>query len=362
VTEAAPVARDSGPQDPPFLTGFGLFVTYRCQVACEHCIVSAGPHRTEQLDLADAHDWVTQMSQVAGGRTRVLSLTGGEPFVDIERLRDIGRMADVAGLFVTAVTNAHWATSPEIALDTLSSLPEIRAIAVSADVHHQALIPLDRVKNAVRAAQRLDRIASISICTDSETSPTYLEMLEALRDTVEPEMIDTAVTFPVGRAQLHSGDYNFEITPEPPLGACCVSHSPVVFPNGDVIACIGPVITLGREHPLFLGNLHEERLAEIVERAQSNTALHLLRLWGPSRLVRFLAEAGETCLPEDYVGGSICHACYALMANPETVSAIRDVTAAAKVRDAVALGRLVHLNEAEGLLALDRQDGAFADA
>jgi len=56
------------PEDPSpnndigFLSTVGLMMTYRCQVACPHCVVEAGPHRTEEVDLAEAKDWAEQIA------------------------------------------------------------------------------------------------------------------------------------------------------------------------------------------------------------------------------------------------------------------------------------------------------------
>lgn len=35
----------------PFLCHIGLVITYKCQVACPHCLLEAGPQRTEEMQL-----------------------------------------------------------------------------------------------------------------------------------------------------------------------------------------------------------------------------------------------------------------------------------------------------------------------
>ena len=75
--------------DAPYLETFGLLLTYRCNVSCSHCMVSAGPQRREEIALEDALDWVAQIAAYRAGRSTVLSLTGGEPFCCIDKMKKI---------------------------------------------------------------------------------------------------------------------------------------------------------------------------------------------------------------------------------------------------------------------------------
>ncbi|HDQ05209.1 MAG TPA: radical SAM protein [Candidatus Bathyarchaeota archaeon] len=70
----------------PYLRNIGMVVTYKCQVACPHCIIEAGPHRKEEVKLDDASKWIEQIANYRNGYIKVLSLTGGEPFYDLNKL------------------------------------------------------------------------------------------------------------------------------------------------------------------------------------------------------------------------------------------------------------------------------------
>ena len=113
------------PLEMPFLRNVGFVVTYKCQVSCSHCILEAGPHRTEEMALEDSLDWIRQVSGYRNGYIKVLSLTGGEPFYDVEKLRKISAFASKRGVIVSAVTNAYWADTRENAVSMLESMPEI---------------------------------------------------------------------------------------------------------------------------------------------------------------------------------------------------------------------------------------------
>ena len=152
----------------PFLFNMGMVVTYKCQVACPHCIIEAGPHRTEEMKLEDACKWIQQIVNYGNGQIKVLSLTGGEPFYDKEKLKKITSFADANGLVVTVVTNAFWASTIERAVETLKEFPEIKMVAFSTDIYHQKCIPFEKVKNAIAAAKKCGVPFEVAVCTENK--------------------------------------------------------------------------------------------------------------------------------------------------------------------------------------------------
>ena len=44
-------------EEIPFLSNIGLMLTYKCTIACPHCIVKAGPNRKEEMTLESAFNW-----------------------------------------------------------------------------------------------------------------------------------------------------------------------------------------------------------------------------------------------------------------------------------------------------------------
>ena len=244
----------------PFLSNIGLMVTYKCPVACPHCIVEAGPHRTQEMRLDQALAWIDQARSYQDGFIQALCLTGGEPFYNPTLLTQISQYGRALGFIVSVVTNAFWAPSREAALHTLALAPAIQAMTISTDVYHQQAIPFEYVRNAVEAARELRRVYTIAVCTDSDQDPAHLKVVQQLAAMGEGDNIRVAITLPIGRARHEAHALHYSISSEPPVTACPVASSPVIFPNGDVIACIGPLLTLPPVHPLFLGNVGREPL------------------------------------------------------------------------------------------------------
>jgi MoaA/NifB/PqqE/SkfB family radical SAM enzyme len=332
----------------PFLRNVGLMMTYKCQVTCPHCIVQAGPHRQEEMLVHDGCEWIRQIAAYRNSYIKVVALTGGEPFYNLDNLRAVSDCAAASGLLTSVVTNAFWASTPEQALAVLKELPSIRILSISTDIYHQVAIPLTWVKNAALAAEACSIAYSISVCTENEEEKGYLEIIDKLLEFTSRELILTAIALPVGRALRKLNKAKYSTTAEVPISACATGSSPVIFPNGRVIGCIGPVIDLESSHPLALGNLREDSLGEILETAQSNSILHAIRAWGPKKLIPMIRDAGlGHFLPDRYIKDSVCDACYNIMANAKIVEFLNEVAADSEFRRTVAYARAYYLQEPE---------------
>jgi MoaA/NifB/PqqE/SkfB family radical SAM enzyme len=329
----------------PYLRNIGLIVTYKCQVACPHCIIEAGPDRKEETQLDNAFSWINQIANYRNGYIKVLSLTGGEPFYDIKKLEAISSFGEEKGLIVSAVTNAFWASTPQKGVEILEKLPSLKMLAISADVYHQKNIPFERVKNAVNAAEKLDVPFQIGVCTENQHDPEYKSMIEKLEQITQPAKIKTALVFPVGRA-LKLRDPKYVTSNEPPVSACSGGSAPIIFPNGNILGCIGPVIDIKSPHPLLLGNLHEMSLEEILDKSEINPIYHAVRIWGPKKLISKVKDPELLKhLPSKYIKDSVCHACYSLMANEEVRRFLRYLAYDPEFIRKVAYARLYYLRE-----------------
>jgi hypothetical protein len=218
-------------------------------------------------------------------------------------------------------------------------------MAISADAYHQKEIPFERVQNAVNAAKKLAVPFQIGVCTENQDDEEYKKIIKKLEQITEPDTIKTAITFPVGRA-LKIKNPNYVTSAEPPVSACSAGSSPIIFPNGNIIGCIGPVIDIKSAHPLLLGNLRLESLKEILDESETNPIYHAIRIWGPKKLISLAQEAGLTkYLPKQYVNNSICHACHNLMSNKKINSFLQSLAHNPKFIRKVAYARLYYLRE-----------------
>lgn len=330
----------------PFLKNIGFMLTYKCSVACPHCIVEAGPHRKEEIQLDEATDWIKQANEYRDGYIKGIALTGGEPFLNIDSLEYISTVANKFSFTVSVVTNAFWAVSKNTARNLLAKLPAIKLISISTDVYHQKVIPFGNIENAIWAAKEIGLLYNVAVCTDNEEDENYKKTINDLLKIIERDKIKTSITLPVGRALKRSKYFKYRISPEPTISACSMGSTPIIFPDGKVIACIGPVIALSQSHPLFLGNLRNNTLSEIFDKAETNLILHAIRIWGPKKLISLIKELGQNALlPKEYIAESICDACYKLMSNEKIVDLLNTLSKDEQLKQKIAYARIYYLNE-----------------
>jgi organic radical activating enzyme len=337
---------DTIPLELPFLSNFGLMLTYKCTTACPHCVVEAGPHRKEEVLLDQVASWIKQARNYRGGHIVGLALTGGEPFCIVDKLSQVVELAYQHGFLISVVTNAFWADTENAALSVLAKLPAIQMISISTDVYHLKTIPFKNVINLIRACRNLGRVYNIAVCTDNEENPQYLNIIKDLNNIGESDKIRPAITYPVGRAQNLVPKFRYNFSDQPPISACTMAGSPIAFPDGKMLACIGPLVSLSPGHPLYLGNLNQETLAEIMDRAEINPILHVIRIWGPHKLVSMLKEMGlDDALPREYISTCICDICYKLMADKILREALNEKMYDEQLKEFVAYARLYYLKE-----------------
>lgn len=335
-----------------YLANIGLFMTYKCQVACPHCVAQAGPHRTEAILEHEAADWIGQAARYRDGVIKAVNLTGGEPFFDLPALQRLVALIVQNGLLPTAVTNAHWAVSPGAARETLSRVPDLLLLQVSTDEHHQREIPFERVLNAIDAAEALGIVYRVAVCTEDVESPRHAETIRRLHERVDASRVETIRTFPTGRAAHGQVVRLLHFTSEPPEGACAGADSPLILPDGRVVSCVGPIMAIGKDMPLVLGNLRERPLAEILDAAEKNPLLHLIRAWGPATLLDLLKGRGiDDRLPTRFVPGTLCDLCYRLFSDDSIVAVARDLSREPEFVEVVARGRRQRLGE-DGMIPL----------
>jgi len=337
------------PDEVPFLSNVGLLLTYKCTVACPHCIVKAGPHRKEEMPLELAFQWLDQIKMYRAGFIYGISLTGGEPFYNLDYLIQIADYANKLGFIVSVVSNGFWAITREKAIEVLGECSSIQLISISSDIPHQKLIPFSNVKNAVWAAKKLGKLYNVAVNTENENSTEFKNLMDDILEIADSENVNIANILPVGRAKEEIDLNSFCYSTEPSISACSMASFPIIFPNGDVIACIGPPITLPEFNPLFLGNLLKENLSDIFDRAQQNYVLHAIRILGPKMLVSLLKENGfENLLPERYIKNATCDVCYQLLSNKQICDLLNQlIEADPTFRLKIEYGRQYYLNECE---------------
>lgn len=304
-----------------FHRSLGVHLTMRCPLRCAHCSVHSGPERHETVDGPLLLERLEEMGRA--GSIKRLCLSGGEPFLLRPLLRDIFDVAGRYGLVTVVNTAAHWAGTPERARNALKDFPDDIHIAVSADQYHTEFVPLENVRNALRACLERGLFASLVLrAWEGENDPFTHKLRDFLGEEIWSSVkLEIDVIKHVGR-----GEDLPRRTPQEPLvpgdilaGYCDFADQPVVDSDGTVLACCNTEGARSAPH-LHLGHLKSHSIADATEIADRDLVLQVIRVWGPAALRDLLKEGGLAHrLAAAYPDASICHLCTDICSKPDLV-------------------------------------------
>lgn len=132
-----------------------VLFTYRCSIACRHCLFGAAPGRPDVVmtvrQCADALELLHETG-------RVIHIAGGEPMLYWEILPDAVRLARAAGHSPHFIeTNCSFAVNDDIVYERLGFLATngVKGIFASADVFHQEFVPAENFLRVRRIAREI---------------------------------------------------------------------------------------------------------------------------------------------------------------------------------------------------------------
>ncbi|HIC89003.1 MAG TPA: radical SAM protein [Anaerolineae bacterium] len=146
----------------------GLFLTYKCNCACKHCLyASSARWPADWISQEDAEQVLTHLAQAMRGKYphpgRVgvndgLHFTGGEPFLNFDLLLRLTEMAGRLGIPTLFVeTNGFWCRDDATTRQKMQALREagLHGILISANPFILERIPFERTERAVRIARQV---------------------------------------------------------------------------------------------------------------------------------------------------------------------------------------------------------------
>lgn len=323
----------------------GLQLTLRCPFKCDNCLVNAGPERREEVPTPVALSWVSKIGRV--GTIEVISITGGEPFVNQKRLEEITHLAKEYGLLVNVVTNAFWGKNYAQGTKLLKKLQGITHLSISTDIFHNKDIPLENVKNSCLAALDNGIEVALSICLKQND-----DFIDILKSELGKELFEKLLIVPqhihsVGRAKdLSLDEVKSPITKMPSV-ACGNLSMPFISYDGTIMACCGDAILKAELYPaLKLGNMEQNSLRQILRKADRNYLIHALRLWGPAGLFQRITDRKLISrLKKSYSRDNICDLCCDLLSQVDIVNFFGEELSKAEVQREIALGRALKYGE-----------------
>ncbi len=201
----------------------GIFLSYKCNSACRHCMYACSPRWSA--------DWISEkalekiLTQLApsiqgslSGPDRIginygLHFTGGEPFLNFTLLLKATKLAQELGIPSTFVeTNCFWCKDEQITREKLQQLKNagLNGILISVNPFILEEIPFERTRRAIQIAQEIfgknviiyqDTFYRIFEILKLQTNLLFENYLELAADSLQyVELI------PMGRVPYTLGD------------------------------------------------------------------------------------------------------------------------------------------------------------
>ena len=135
------------------LTGVHFLITYGCSAECEHCFIWGTPRREAAMTAKQVEAFLDEVA--AMGTVTGVCAEGGEAFLRYDVVLQLARGATARGLNMSALTNASWAISREVAERRVAELMAagLTSLGISTDEWHRALVPLERVETLLAVCE-----------------------------------------------------------------------------------------------------------------------------------------------------------------------------------------------------------------
>jgi hypothetical protein len=289
-----------------------LIITARCNASCGHCSQSYGPHRAEALGRDEIFRLMDEAATIDDGARLEFDITGGEPFVDFERLVDVVRHGGELGADVSCTTNGYWARNPAIALVRLAVLRSagLRRLAVSVSRYHQQFVPLERAHCALEAASQLGMRTELKgALTNSDLRAGQINEWRAAG--LHADFINMFPVLPHMREGERLPVEEFYRIAGIPSDRCPGATVTIDF-DGRAMSCCAP---RSNDDFLTIGDAHTMSLAEIRRNFRERAQQRLLRDEGPVCFARAAMQSGVGHLLRDAYAGP-CDLCLHIRTEP----------------------------------------------
>jgi len=274
--------------------GVTLLTTTRCTAACDNCCFGCNPKQGRSMTYEEMKDYVDRSLEAYPDTISRLDLTGGECMLLGKDIDKIFAYAKSKGLKCSMVSNAFWATDYEKAYRTLKRLKRngLTYVSFSTGEDHDKYVPWRNVRNAAIASALLGIDTELRI----ENNLWRSEIVNELNS-------DTEISDMVRQGKLkmsHSPWMRYNNKGKKPRSfkmelrnidkRSCMSlfRDVIINPYGEVYACCG--IGVCHIPQMRLGNIHQESIKAIYERAFDDFLKIWLYIDGPQAVLEFVKK------------------------------------------------------------------------
>ncbi len=246
-----------------------------CNAECEMCCSSSSPKSKEKLELGKIKKFIESTKEIE--EIKEIAITGGEPFLNFPALKEITYISSLMGKKVNIMTNGYWAKDYETAYSAISELKRIglSSLGTSCDRFHQKYIPIENIKNLLRAANDLKIPVGINLIYEENNT------MGKLINQIQEEFIELKLLpfqwMPVGRAKEYLDEKDIRKVKIPEILYCYNFSAFTIDYNKKIYPCCSPYIF---NTDLVVGEYDNITCKEALMKLKNNRILAMLRKRG----------------------------------------------------------------------------------
>lgn len=297
------------------ITLLGIQLTKKCNAECEICCFSCSPRNNEKIDIKIAARAIEQAAKINSINT--IGFSGGEPFLFVEDLAELIKLANSLNLRTTCTTNGFWGKTEQAAFNTIRYLKSIglNKISLSTDQYHNEFVPIENIKNILDAGKKLDFPMDIG-CVVTKNSKRIGDIAKDIGDSLISTYIIEGPCLPIGNAANKIPKDEYIYINSEPKSKCSMLNSLVVMCDGSAYPCCSQG---GETDPLLLGNINEDSVEQLIKNFNKNMYCRTLSKEGVSWFLNTLKSEGiDLFEPNKYV--SQCDICNKLFTNRDYIN------------------------------------------
>jgi organic radical activating enzyme len=271
-----------------------FLLTYKCDLECDHCFAWGKSQAKGVFTLKQIRNILSEA--IALGTVNSVSFEGGEPFLYYPILIKAVEEAAELGFHVEVLSNCYWGNSSEDALEWLGPLAKTGNVelTLSSDLYHGDSWTTELVRNAVKAARKLNMKASILAVKYPNAETQCPSDIDGIKVGMWDLMYKGRASEKLTEKAEKKPWREFTKCPYEKFDAQERVH---VDPYGYVHVCQG----------ISIGNAWKKPFSRIIEEydPSQNAIVEPLVRGGPVALVE------KYDLPHDEIYADACHLCYA---------------------------------------------------
>jgi organic radical activating enzyme len=220
-----------------------LFITDRCQVGCDHCSVDS---RADSPTIADFELFEQILNWTAAQpELEVVTITGGEPFVERRGLALTTQRLGAAGKVLVVSTSGVWAAGARVPAWIHDVLARCDCVYLSTDAYHAAAIDDAVLVNAAREIAAAEAWLVLQVLDNASAREQAADLLNRAFGGRWDQHAEINMIPP-----LRQGRGLTVIQPSAPVegrsfGPCPLVHAPVIRYDGRISGCGNDDVIMG---------------------------------------------------------------------------------------------------------------------